>query len=673
MALAILLALYCLSLQPRLSGTEQARLAGRFHFVRQPLPDPPGDLSRTVRPVHPSLKAIEAWISSVGAAVALNDLDGDGLANDVVCVDPRADRVIVAPVPGTGSRYPPFTLDLVSLPYDPGTMAPMGCLPGDLNEDGLMDILVYYWGRPPIASLRRGDAPAPLTRGSFVCREVAPAGGRWYTNAATLADLDGDGHTDLIIGNYFPDDARILDARAGGREAMPHSMTRADNGGRKHLLRWIAGAGGPEPDVRYQDLAGVLDQLGGMSWTLAIGAADLDGDLLPEIYFANDCGPDRLLHNRSRPGEFRFALLEGRKTLTLPNSKVLGRDSFKGMGVDFGDLNGDGIFHIFVSNIAAEYALEESHFAFLGTGETIRMRQGIAPYHDESERLGLSRSGWGWDAKLADFDNDGVPEVVQAVGFVKGTTNRWPELQELAMGNDAFLHDPRNWPRFAPGDDLSGHARNLFAVRQGQRYWDVAPDLGLVEPGVSRGIAVADGDGDGALDFAVANQWSASSFYHNRASAPGAFLGLHLLLPVDRGRVAPTRSRPGHPGGDLVGRPAVGASALVRLPDGRARHAQVDGGNGHSGKRSFDLHFGLGRGEPGTPLEVELSWRDPVGRIRRETLHLAPGWLTVLLGDPDRIPGSGVRVPDFGFPIPNEDALGIRGLGLGIRTELMVN
>ena len=83
-------------------------------------------------------------------------------------------------------------------------------------------------------------------------------------------------------------------------------------------------------------------------------------------------------------------------------------------------------------------------------------------------------------------------------------------------------------------------------------------------------------------------------------------MGLHLLLPIDRGRVEPTRSRPGHPGGNLVGRPALGASALVRLTDGRSLRAQVDGGNGHSGKRSFDLHFGLGRAESKTALEVEL-------------------------------------------------------------------
>jgi hypothetical protein len=264
------------------------------------------------------------------------------------------------------------------------------------------------------------------------------------------------------------------------------------------------------------------------------------------------------------------------------------------------------------------------------------MLRGVAPFHDQSERLGLSRSSWGWDAKIADFDNDGAPEVVQAVGFAKGTTNRWPELQELAMGNDEFLHDPRNWPRFGPSDDLSGRGNNLFATRgESGRYWDIATDLNLVEPGVSRGIAVADVDGDGALDFAVANQWAPSSFYRNQGRTAGTFLGLHLLLPVGRGGDMPTRSRPGHPDGDLTGRPALGASALVRLPDGRALTAQVDGGNGHSGKRSFDLHFGLGPTRLDSSMAVELSWRDPAGQIRRERLQLTPGWHTVLLGYPD--------------------------------------
>ncbi len=206
------------------------------------------------------------------------------------------------------------------------------------------------------------------------------------------------------------------------------------------------------------------------------------------------------------------------------------------------------------------------------------------------------------------------------------------------MGNDEFLHDPRNWPRFGPGDDLSGHGQNLFATRgEGERFWNIATDLNLVEPGVSRGIAVADVDGDGALDFAVANQWAASSFYRNKAVTGRLFLGLHLLLPIDRDRIEPTRARPGHPGADLRGRPALGASATVRLPDGRVLRAQVDGGNGHSGKRSFDLHFGLGNVGSQAPLSVELSWRDPAGQVRREAVSLTPGWHTVLLGRSDMI------------------------------------
>jgi hypothetical protein len=512
-------------------------------------------------------------------------------------------------------------------------MAPMGCLPGDFNEDGLADILVYYWGRTPIAFLRTGTGA--LQAHAYVPREVVPDGGRWYTNAATQADLDGDGHADLIIGNYFPDGARILDAAATGTEAMQDSMSRAYNGGKKHFLLWAGATAGPQPMVQFHEVETGLDERVMHGWILAVGAADLDGDLLPEVYIANDFGPDRLLYNRSRPGELRFALLEGVKTFTTPNSKVLGRDSFKGMGIDFGDLNGDGWLDMYVSNIATEYALEESHLVFLSTGKPTRMQKGVAPYVERSEALGLSRSGWAWEARLGDFDNDGVLEALQATGFVRGTVNRWPELHELAMGNDDLLHRPGSWPRIQPGDDLSGHQHNPFFVRASDgRYYDLAREVGLSAPYVSRGIATADVDGDGRLDFAVANQWQASVFYHNDSPQARAFLGLHLLLPLHPNAPAHTCVRAGHPGADTPGRPAIGATATVHLPDGRRLVAQVDGGNGHSGKRSPDLHLGLGHVPSHVPVQVTLYWRDPSGRVQQHPLSLTPGWHTVVLGWP---------------------------------------
>lgn len=611
---------------PQLSSAERSEMKGRFGFTESQLPTLSGYRQKSVRAVSPSLQRIDAWISSIGAAVALNDLDGDGLPNDVCYVDVRIDQVVVAPVPGTPQRYSPFALDPAPLRYD-NTMAPTGCMPADLNEDGLTDVLVYYWGRTPIAFMRQ-KGEAGLSGKAYVPQETVAGDERWFTDAATIADLDGDGHLDIVVGNYFQDGAHILDPTYGGTEEMQHSMSRAFNGGLKHLLMWTGATG---TSVQYKDIKDAFNYQIEQGWTLAIGAADLDGDMKPELYFANDFGDDRLMHNLSTPGNLKFQLMEGVKGFTTPNSKTLGRDSYKSMGVDFGDLNNDGWLDMFVANITTQYALEESNFAWISTGETSKMNDGVAPYEDRSEQLGLSRGGWGWESKLADFDNDGVLEAMEATGFVKGEINRWPDLHEVATGNDEFLSDPGSWPHVQIGDDLDGHQPNLFFVKAGDgRYYDMAQDLGLDQKYVSRGIATADVDGDGKLDFAVANQWDTSYFYKNTGTSMDSFLGLRLMLPIGTATSATPNVVAGS--GSVEGSPAIGASVVVHLPDGSKQIGQVDGGNGHSGKRSPDLQFGLGKTGAEAKLSVDVTWRDRSGQVQKATVSLTPGWHTILLG-----------------------------------------
>ena len=226
---------------PAYSDAQLRNLAASFAFERAQLPTAATGRTKLVRDVEPQLRDIRAWISAVGAAVSLADLDADGLPNDVCLVDPRTDSVTVAPAPATGARYAPFVLDARPLPYDRATTAPMGCLPGDFDEDGRLDLLVYYWGRTPVLFLRRpGGRLGPA---AFAQRELVRAGGRWYTDAITQADVDGDGHADLVVGNYFPDGARVLDVHALHDPAMQmqDSMSRARNGGGDRIFLWRPG------------------------------------------------------------------------------------------------------------------------------------------------------------------------------------------------------------------------------------------------------------------------------------------------------------------------------------------------------------------------------------------------------------------------------------------------
>jgi hypothetical protein len=617
---------------------EVAKLAANFRFTTLPMQElasrPPSD----AYPVNPNIFHIRGWFSAVGAGVSLADFDNDGLSNDLCRIEARTRDVILGPAPGTGERYAPFIVDPGPELYDAGRMAPAACVPGDFNEDGLRDILLTYQGRSPVLLLRRSEgetgAPGPLNASAFKAMALIPGHTEpWYTPSTTLADVDGDGHIDIVVGNYHREGEEVLNPNSKGDVEMMKSFNRGFNGGLNHIFLWQGAQKGSDPSVSFQDAKDVFPEQESRGWTLAIAAADVNNDGLPELYYANDFGPDNFYVNNSTPGKVNLKLLRGESGIGIPYSKVLGQDSYKGMGVDFGDVNDDGYLDMFVSNISKKFALTEGHFLWVSTGEVEKMKSGIAPYVDKAEDLGVSVSEWGWDTKLADFNNDGVLEAVQATGFIKGKKGRWVVAAEFVTGNDLLSHKPSLWPVISPEHDISGHAPNAFYSRSpGGIFYDITDEVGLGGPHNTRGFAPADVDGDGDLDLAMANQLEPSFFYRNDAPKAGKFLALHVLQPLSSAVRAQTAVKAGHPQLPQDGWVAIGASAVVTLPNGKKLVGQVDGGNGHSGRRSPELHFGLGEIEDTADLRVKLTWRAVGGALHTDELVLKPGWHTVLLG-----------------------------------------
>jgi enediyne biosynthesis protein E4 len=632
-ALLVILPLGWLARLPEVDAATANALSERFKFTKLLIPAPAMPAGGVNFTINPSAKHIKTYLHELGGSLALGDVDGDGLPNDLCMVDIRSKALVIEPVPGTAARYEPFELDL-QLPEKRETQWPVTCRLADLNEDGLTDVIVSVFGRMPLVFLRKEGFAKP-ERSAFVRQDLSSVDRISYILPINVTDIDGDGHLDLVLGAYVPDGDRLFDANATERVVLQDGFARARNGGQNRVFLWTGATAGSSPTVTYREVANPFPGDTAFGWTLAMASFDLDKDGLSDLYIANDFGPDTLLLNRSTPGEVRLIELKGKKGFLLPESKVLGYDSFKNMGADVADINGDGFPDLHVSDIGSDHHLHEGHLLWLSNGNMSDIKNGVAPYSESGEALGVSHSAWAWDSRFDDFDNDGVMELVQTTGFLKGTVDKWAELAQLAAVNNNLINNPAVWPALPPEAEADGSEPDPFWVRGPEgRYVDLSSRL---FPGVltnGRAIATADVDGDGDLDLAFGNHFDDSLFFRNDAPNPGRSLGLHLLLPTQGSRADGAIPGPavhaGHPG-PREGRPALGATATLRLPDGRSLVRQVDGSNGHTGARAPDLLFGLGSVPASAAIPTRVSWRDVAGKLQEQTFELQPGWHTIVL------------------------------------------
>ena len=511
--------------------------------------------------LDPRLANVEAHIAALGAGVSVADFDRDGWQDLYFTSSRFGESNALYRNRGDGTFEDVAAAAGVASLNQPGLGASMGSVWGDFDNDGREDLLVYRYGYPSL--LKNVDGAR--------FNDVTEAAGlrRWLnSNGAIWIDYDRDGFLDLYVTTYFRDDVDLWDVKT--TQIMHNSFEFATNGGKNLLFRNVGGG-------RFEDVTARMG-VGSTRWTLAAAAADFNADGWPDIYLANDYGPEELYLN---DGGKRFVL----------TTAGLESESKSGMSVALGDVYNRGRLDVFVTNISARGYLFQNNNLRLNELSDRKKFSNVADAN-------VADAGWAWGAQFADLNNDGTDELFVANGFISANRDKsyWYSMSKIAGAHKSTFEDARSWPAFGDAS-LSGYERSRVFLNRGAAGWaDVAASVGVRDELDGRAVAVADLSNRGAQDVIVANQSQPALLYRDYPDSANHWIAFNLVA---------THSN----------RSAIGAEVVVEY-NGRVQRRVVDGGMGFASQNDRRPHFGLGAAE--RVERVVVHWPSGVVQVVRD-------------------------------------------------------
>lgn len=413
----------------------------------------------------------------------------------------------------------------------------MGATAGDVDGDSDLDLYVSAFG-PDQLFRNNGD-------GTF-SEATAQAGlgnPLWGTSTA-FADTDADGDLDLYVTNYV-DFSFEKNPVCGNPRLNLRSYCHPDvfNGLPDRFYR-------NKGDGTFEDATAAAGFSPDTGNGLGVIFGDLDWDGDQDLYVANDMTPAFLFENKGNGRFEEIGLISGTALSDLGKPEA-------GMGVDFGDIDGNGF-----SDIIKTHLDLQTNAVYSNQGSMLFID---ARYTSKLAEPSMYMVGFG--TVFADLDQDGDLDNVVANGHI--------------------IHNAELF-----GTGTTYKQRNQLFENTGKGVFREVKDGGIDVVRSSRGLAAGDLDLDGDLDLVVTNSDDLSEVYENVTSSAGGWLQVDL---VGRGKNTA----------------AVGARVDLEA-GGRKQVREVRTGTSYLSQNALTLHFGMGAAEKADRLTI----RWPDGKVQ---------------------------------------------------------
>jgi enediyne biosynthesis protein E4 len=439
----------------------------------------------------------------------------------------------------------------------------MGAVCADYDQDGDIDLYLSNFGQNVFFENNGDGTFSNVTKQSRL--ELPDRVGA----GCSFLDSDNDGDLDLYVGNYilFSTDQHVdhfmgkYQFHPGPKEYSPSTDNLFRNNG----------------DGTFTDISQIAGISSHASYSMGVVAFDIDEDADIDILVVNDQQANLSWLNDGQGNFEDGGLVSG---LALDRLGAANGN----MGVDIGDVNGDGMLDIFTTTYQNEMPVMYVNVGdglFLDQTNLMKITHRLHPHVS-------------WGCGLVDLDNDGDLDLYVACGHF--------------IDNIRYLDDRTDYK-----------VRDFVLENRNAKFVDVSDSVGsglkIVES--SRGAAFEDLDNDGDIDVIVLNANARPSILRND-SPPQS----HALVQLV---------------GKTSNRCSVGAKVVVKYPaplDKRSSATQaqppqsiqqvkqVVAGRGFQSSYSDRLHFGLSTAVDAT---IEVTW--PSGK--KYSGKLSPAMLIV--------------------------------------------